>query len=195
MPAPAHRAVADSLRVGRPAGLRGYADDVATTVLDRLTTVGLIDDADFAEQWVRSRRAHAGKNKRALAAELRTKGVDDEVIAGALEGIDAGAERVRAEELVQRKAAPGRAGDGDDAGVMRRLEGMLARRGYKPEHGGRGGRRRAGGRAGAPPGFSGGGGRGTNMRVRTATRRIAHLMHTLGCPAPATATTRLRIMP
>ncbi len=109
---------------------RGYADDVATTVLDRLTTVGLIDDADFAEQWVRSRRAHAGKGKRALAAELRTKGVDDEVIAGALEGIDAGAERVRAEELVQRKLRREALGDGDDAKVMRRLAGMLARRGY-----------------------------------------------------------------
>ena len=36
---------------------------------------GLVDDADFAEQWVRSRRVNAGKGKRALAAELRTKGV------------------------------------------------------------------------------------------------------------------------
>jgi regulatory protein len=75
---------------------RGYPEDVTTTVLQRLEAVGLIDDEDFAGQWVRSRQAHAGKGKRALAAELRTKGVDDEVIAAALADIDAGAERVRA---------------------------------------------------------------------------------------------------
>ena len=67
---------------------------------------GLVDDADFAEQWVRSRRMNAGKGKRALAAELRTKGVDNEVITAALADIDAGAERERAEQLVARQAAP-----------------------------------------------------------------------------------------
>ena len=38
-----------------------------------------------------------------MAAELRTKGVDDEVIAEALADIDADAERVRAEQLVADK--------------------------------------------------------------------------------------------
>ena len=75
---------------------RGYPDDVSTQVLDRLAAVGLVDDAGFAEQWVRSRRRNAGKGKRALAAELRTKGVDNEVITAALADIDAGAERERA---------------------------------------------------------------------------------------------------
>ncbi|PRC42606.1 recombination regulator RecX, partial [Mycobacterium sp. ITM-2017-0098] len=32
---------------------RGYPDDVSASVLDRLTQVGLVDDEDFAEQWVR----------------------------------------------------------------------------------------------------------------------------------------------
>ena len=113
---------------------RGYPEDVSAEVLDRLTAVGLIDDADFAEQWVRSRRTHAGKGKRALAAELRTKGVDHEVITAALAGIDAGAERVRAEELVRAKLRREKLGDPGDraveAKVTRRLVGMLARRGY-----------------------------------------------------------------
>ncbi|WP_197381023.1 recombination regulator RecX [Mycolicibacterium mengxianglii] len=109
---------------------RGFPDDVSTQVLDRLASAGLIDDADFAEQWVRSRHANAGKGKRALAAELRTKGVDDEVIASALEDIDAGAERLRAEQLVQSKLRREPLNDGDDVKVMRRLVGMLARRGY-----------------------------------------------------------------
>jgi regulatory protein len=109
---------------------RGYPGDVSNRVLDRLTQVGLIDDADFAEQWVRSRRMNAGKGKRALAAELRTKGLDDEVITAALADIDAGAERQRAEQLVRDKLRREKLSDDDDAKVARRLVGMLARRGY-----------------------------------------------------------------
>ena len=109
---------------------RGYPEEVVVEVLDRLTAVGLINDEDFAEQWVHTRQVNAGKGKRALAAELRTKGVDDEVIAAALDRVDAGAERVRAEQLVQRRLRRETLADGDDAKVMRRLVGMLARRGY-----------------------------------------------------------------
>ena len=109
---------------------RGYSEDVADAVLTRLEAVGLVDDEDFAAQWVRSRQIHAGKGKRALAAELRTKGVGDDVIAGALDGIDAGVERNRAEQLVERRLRREALGDGDDVKVTRRLVGMLARRGY-----------------------------------------------------------------
>lgn len=110
---------------------RGYPDDVSALVLDRLATVGLVDDAGFAEQWVRSRREHGGKSNRALAAELRTKGVDDDVIATALDGIDAGAERERAEQLVRVKLRRETLGE-DDVKLTRRLVAMLARRGYSP---------------------------------------------------------------
>lgn len=109
---------------------RGYTEDVTEAVLHRLRRVGLVDDRDFADQWVRSRQAHAGKGKRALAAELRTKGVDDEVIAAALEGLDVGTERSRAEQLVERRLRREVLGAGDDLKVTRRLVGMLARRGY-----------------------------------------------------------------
>jgi regulatory protein len=110
---------------------RGYPDDVSALVLDRLADVGLVDDEDFAEQWVRSRHFNAGKGKRALASELRTKGIDDEVIAGALADIDSDAERVRAEQLVADKLRRERLTEGtDDVKVARRLVGMLARRGY-----------------------------------------------------------------
>jgi regulatory protein len=109
---------------------RGYPDDVSVRVLDRLAQVRLVDDADFAEQWVQSRRKTAGKGKRALAAELRTKGVDDEVIAATLVDIDAGAERQRAEQLVRDKLRREKLDSEDDAKIARRLVGMLARRGY-----------------------------------------------------------------
>ncbi len=110
---------------------RGYPDDVGDRVLDRLAEVGLIDDQDFAEQWVRSRHMHAGKGRRALATELRTKGVDDETIAVALADVDSAAERARAEQFIVDKLRRERLTDGtDDVKVARRLVGMLARRGY-----------------------------------------------------------------
>jgi len=111
---------------------RGYPDDVSDRVLDRLAAVGLVDDSEFAEQWVQSRRANAGKSKRALAAELHTKGVDNDVITTVLGGIDAGAERDRAEQLVRGKLRRETLSeDGkDEVRVSRRLVAMLARRGY-----------------------------------------------------------------
>jgi regulatory protein len=119
--------------LSRQLARRGYPDDVSDRVLGRLAAVGLVDDTDFAQQWVSSRRANAGKSRRALAAELHTRGLDNEVITAALAGIDAGAERDRAEELVRsrlRREAT-LAQDGKDAArVGRRLVAMLARRGY-----------------------------------------------------------------
>jgi regulatory protein len=110
---------------------RGYPDDVATQVLDRLADVGLVDDAGFAEQWVHSRRVNAGKGKRALAAELRTKGVDDDVITEVLAGLKPAAERGRAEKLVRARLRREPLGNDNDAvRASRRLVAMLARRGY-----------------------------------------------------------------
>jgi regulatory protein len=108
---------------------RGYPDDVSARVLDRLSGVGLVNDADFAERWVQSRRLRAGKGKRALAADLRAKGIDDDVVAAALDGIDAAAERDRAVELVRARLRRVTL-DGDQMKVARRLVAMLARRGY-----------------------------------------------------------------
>ncbi len=108
---------------------RGYPEDVSNRVLDRLAGVGLVDDAEFTEQWVQSRRSSAGKGRRALAAELHTKGVDNDVITTVLAGIDAGAERERAEQLVQARLRRENL-DGDQARVARRLVAMLGRRGY-----------------------------------------------------------------
>jgi regulatory protein len=108
---------------------RGYPDDVSAKVLDRLAEIGLVNDSDFAEQWVQSRRANASKSKRALGTELRTKGVDDDVIEAALNRIDGANEYGRAVKLVRTRLRRENL-DGDQAKVARRLVGMLARRGY-----------------------------------------------------------------
>ena len=107
---------------------RGFADDVAGGVLDRLVEVGLVDDAAFAEQWVDSRHRHRGLGRRALADELRRKGVDTETAGAALADLGVDAERTRAAELVERRL-PSLARF-DDAVAVRRLVGMLARKGY-----------------------------------------------------------------
>ncbi|XGP78481.1 regulatory protein RecX [Actinokineospora auranticolor] len=103
-------------------------DDVAETVLDKFAAAGLIDDAAFAETWVRSRHAHRGLGRRALATELRRKGVDAEVVAEAVAAVDSDAEADRAAALVRKKLGTMR--NLDDQVKIRRLVAMLARRGY-----------------------------------------------------------------
>lgn len=107
---------------------RGYEEDVAEQVLNRLDKVGLIDDAAVAEVWVRSRHTYNGMARRALSMELRRKGVADEVVAEAVAAVDADAEESRARDLV-RKRLRGTM-PADETAMIRRLVGMLARKGY-----------------------------------------------------------------
>jgi regulatory protein len=107
---------------------RDVPDDVATELLDRFTEVGLIDDGSFAQQWVESRHRSRGLAPRALAQELRRKGVGDEEAKAALEQIDEADQREAARALVDRKLRTVRGLDPQVA--TRRLAGMLARKGY-----------------------------------------------------------------
>ncbi|WP_430332151.1 recombination regulator RecX [Rhodococcus sp. ACT016] len=113
---------------------KGYPQAVVEGVLDRLAEVGLVDDAAFAEQWVHSRHTYSGRGRRALATELRRKGIDQQTSSEALSQISSDDERERAAELVRRKLARTTADDiadrDDRERLMRRLVGMLARRGY-----------------------------------------------------------------
>ncbi|WP_235502665.1 MULTISPECIES: recombination regulator RecX [unclassified Kitasatospora] len=103
-------------------------DEVAAEVLDRYEEVGLIDDGAFAAAWVESRHAVRGLGRRALAQELRQRGVTGELVERALEQVDSEDEEEAARELVRRKLRTVR--DLDPQVRTRRLVGMLARRGY-----------------------------------------------------------------
>jgi regulatory protein len=103
---------------------------VAAEVLQRYAEVGIIDDTAFARAWVSSRHHGRGLARRALAAELRQKGVDSETVGVALEELDPGTEAATARALVDRKLRTER-GPASEA-LLRRLVGMLARRGYAP---------------------------------------------------------------
>jgi regulatory protein len=104
--------------------------EVAERMLDRFEEVGLIDDAAFARSWVESRQAGRGLARRALAQELRRKGVPDEVAREALELVDPEAETEAARDLVRRRLRS--MGGLDDRARVRRLTAMLARKGYPP---------------------------------------------------------------
>jgi len=103
-------------------------EDVATTVLDRFEEVDLVDDEEFARQWVQSRHLGRGLARRALAYELRQRGVADDTVKNAVEAVSAADELLAARELVRRKAVSMR--NDDPQRRIRRLAGMLARKGY-----------------------------------------------------------------
>ncbi|MFD9291360.1 recombination regulator RecX [Streptomyces sp. NPDC060030] len=103
-------------------------DEAAEEVLSRFEDVGLIDDAAFADAWVESRHHGRGLARRALVRELRTKGVDPTVIDEAVGQLDPEQEEETARELVARKLRSTRGLDRDKR--LRRLAGMLARKGY-----------------------------------------------------------------
>ncbi|MGN6575511.1 MAG: regulatory protein RecX [Nocardioides sp.] len=109
-------------------GEKSVPEDVAVRLLDRFEEVGLVDDEAFARSWVESRQAGKGLARRALAQELRRKGVDDEVAREVLDEVDPDAEERAARELVRRKLRTAARLDRDTA--VRRLSGMLARKGY-----------------------------------------------------------------
>lgn len=107
---------------------RGIPDDAAEAVLNRFDEVGVIDDAAFAEAWVDSRHAGRGLGRRALAAELRQRGVDEDTVRGAVRELTPEQEEDTARRLVRRRLAGSR---GKSTQVrVRRLMGMLARKGY-----------------------------------------------------------------
>jgi regulatory protein len=106
---------------------RRVPPEAAAAVLDRLTEVGLIDDAAYARAWVESRHAGRGLGRRALSAELRRKGVDGDLAEDALAGVTPADEASAARALVDRRLRS--MGRLDEATKARRLTGMLARKG------------------------------------------------------------------
>jgi regulatory protein len=104
---------------------KGYADPVIEQVMERLERVGLVNDDDFARYWVDNRDQFKPKSGRGLRYELRQKGITDDAIEAALEGVD--------EESSAYRAASQRAKrlPRDSKQVFaKRLGEYLARRGF-----------------------------------------------------------------
>ena len=116
------RELADKLRS------RNVPTDLAERLLDRFEEVGLVDDEAFARSWIGSRQPGKGLGRRALAHELRRKGVPDEVAREALGEIEPEDEEAAARALVHKKMRS--LTRVDRATAARRLLGLLARKGH-----------------------------------------------------------------
>ncbi len=106
---------------------RRVPEEAARAVLDRLTEVGLIDDRRFADATFDGQQRRQ-RSTRALRQELRTKGVDAEVIEQAASEVDDETDLAVARELVAKRA---RSLERFPHQVRyRRMAGQLARRGF-----------------------------------------------------------------
>jgi len=107
---------------------RGYAHDIVEATVERLRTLGWLDDAAFARQWVENRLAFRPRGRARLRAELRQKGIAPALIEAALRDLD---ETTLALEA-GRKVLPRYQGLPWPV-FARRLSGYLARRGFPPD--------------------------------------------------------------
>src|SRR4030066_713241 len=62
--------------------------DVISDVFKRLERSGLVNDEQFAQDWVENRSEFRPRSRKALAFELHRRGLDDSAIQKALEGLD-----------------------------------------------------------------------------------------------------------
>lgn len=111
--------------------LKHVPAEVAEAVLDKFEDAGLINDEEFARSWVQSRQRSKGLAHKVLAMELRRKGVAEEIAREALSELDPDVERQAAHRLVQKKL--GSMQGLDQQVQIRRLVGLLARKGYAPQ--------------------------------------------------------------
>lgn len=106
----------------------GYRPSTIEMVLYKLERERLLDDADFARQWVES-RANRKLGRRRIQQELRHKGVSAEEAEAALEDIDEEDQLSAAVSLAEKAAARVRPGE-DPRKAAQRITGMLIRRGF-----------------------------------------------------------------
>lgn len=114
-------------------------ETVIEETLERLRRDGFANDKQFASAWVENRSTFRPRGRRALALELRQKGIDDSTIESALEDVD---EEALAYEAGQKKArklkgaapsspVPERGAKGQEWSEFRKkMSEFLARRGF-----------------------------------------------------------------
>jgi regulatory protein len=101
------------------------APEVQQAALEHLRRTRLVDDEAFAAAWVENREAFRPRSARALRAELRRKGVGEQEIASAVEGVDESEAAYRAAQRFARRA------EGlTQEEFARRVGAQLGRRGF-----------------------------------------------------------------
>ena len=107
---------------------KGFGRPIVESTLSALEAKGLLDDLAFARFWRESRESSSPRSRAALRRELRQKGIDPEVVAEALDGVD---EEAAAYRAAQKRAARLATLDHDD--FRTKLSGALRRRGFSYE--------------------------------------------------------------
>ncbi|MBQ3220771.1 MAG: RecX family transcriptional regulator [Clostridia bacterium] len=79
---------------------KGYLPVVIEFVLEKMRGYGFLDDGEYAEAYVEF--ASRKKGGRLIRMELKAKGVSDEEIDGALEGLDGDTQETAAKTLLQK---------------------------------------------------------------------------------------------
>jgi regulatory protein len=100
-------------------------EEVIEFTLERLRKAGLANDNDFARMWVENRSIFRPRSKKALAIELRQKGLNDEAIQASLSEVD---EEELAYETGLKRAARLKGQEWNE--FRKKLSEFLARRGF-----------------------------------------------------------------
>jgi regulatory protein len=107
---------------------RETPEEVVDAVLERLVQLGLVDDTRFAQDWIENRGEFHPRSRRALAFELKQRGVDMQTIENSLETLDEERLALQAARKHARKL------DGLDWQSFRqKMYSFLARRGFNYE--------------------------------------------------------------
>ena len=106
----------------------GFRPATVEMVMLKLEQNNLLDDADFARQWVEARAARKLGRQR-IAMELRRKGVSADEAETALESLDGDEQLDNAVTLAEKAYARAKQGE-DPRKTAQRIHAMLARRGF-----------------------------------------------------------------
>jgi regulatory protein len=107
---------------------KGFTGREIGSTLATLKAKALLDDLAFARFWRESRDSSSPRSRTALGRELRQKGIDPDVVAEALDGLD---EEAAAYRAAQKKASRLRALGYNE--FYHRLGAVLRRRGFSYE--------------------------------------------------------------
>jgi regulatory protein len=114
--------------IERKLALAGFPSQTIEATLEKLCSLGLLDDERFAESWCRTRVEQRGYGRLRVERELREKGVAPSLIREAVREIFGEEEgKGRAQRLLERRF---REKDLTDPRILRRAAGFLQRRGY-----------------------------------------------------------------
>lgn len=104
---------------------KNFPPDAVTSAIQRLEAAGFLNDADFARLWVENRLRCKPKGVAALRAELRGKGISEEIIGSTLADMD---ERQAAWDAIFPKLRRWHTLDKEE--FKKKAAGCLTRRGF-----------------------------------------------------------------